>query len=301
MRDDLSGSAAPAVEHCYRHPGEETGVHCTRCGRPICTDCMRAAAVGYQCPDCVAQARSEFKLGPRRRPRALAGISFTKVLLVAIWVMFAVEMLTGGRGALSAGPSPLRLIDLGASYPPAIASGQYWRLLTPMFLHAGILHIGLNSWALWLFGTAIEDAFGRARFLLIYFVSGLLASVASYAFGPEAVGIGASGAVFGLLGAFVAHNYRRRHLAAAAANLRAALLIIAINVMLGFSVAGIDNRAHIGGLVAGAAAGFLVEGLGPRRLRPMIRIAGFAALVAIGVALTAWRTADINATFRGLL
>src|SRR5207245_7902717 len=102
------------------------------------------------------------------------------------------------------------LFNLGALFPPAVTFGhQYWRLITAMFLHAGLLHLALNMYALYLFGYLIEDAFGRPQFLAIYFITGFLASAASFAFGPVGeVGVGASGAILGLLGAWLAFNYR---------------------------------------------------------------------------------------------
>ena len=124
----------------------------------------------------------------------------------------------------------MKLINLGASVGLAqlpngdivgIAVGQNWRLVSAMFLHAGLWHIAFNAYALWIFGSIVEQELGRVRFLLIYFVTGIVASAASYAFGPYyAVGVGASGAIFGIFGAFVTYNYRRRHLAIAAARLR---------------------------------------------------------------------------------
>ena len=279
------------LETCYRHPKVLTGVHCTRCGRPICPDCMTAAPVGYQCPNCVHEAR---RVGPRRRVQFVLGKPgwVTTTLLFANIGMFLVELVVGGQRSLFAGPNVQKLFDLGALYPPAIAQGhQYWRLITAMFLHAGLLHIALNMYGLYLFGYLIESAFGWRRFLAIYFISGFLASVTSFAFGPIAVGVGASGAIFGLLGAWVAFNFRRRQTAFASANLRWALMLIGINLFLGFSIAQIDNFAHVGGLVTGAAAGYLVEGFGPPAIRPLLKVGGFVALVLIGVALTAWRVA----------
>lgn len=256
---------------------------------------MIPAPVGYQCPDCVEEARREFRRGPGRRA-AVRGVTATKVLLVALLVGFLLETLTGGPTALLGGPSRERLLDMGALQPLYIADGQYWRLLTAIFLHAGLLHIAFNSYALWLFGAIVESTFGRTRFLLIYFVSGFLASVASYTFGNVfAIGVGASGAIFGVFGAFVAHNWRRRHLAHAAANLRTAMTLIVLNAFLAFTFAGIDWRAHLGGLVSGVAAGFVAEGFGPARQRAAVAALGFAGMIAAGVALAAWRTAEIRA------
>jgi membrane associated rhomboid family serine protease len=287
--------APPAVEHCYRHPNVETGVHCTRCNRPICPECMTPAPVGYQCPECVAQARREFRRGPGRRI-VTGGITATKVLLAALFAVFALELLVGGANALFQGPPERTLIRLGALQPFLIADGQYWRLFSAIFLHAGLLHIGFNAYALWIFGAAMEGALGRTRFLLVFFVTGFLASTASYAFGPlGSVGVGASGAIFGVFGAFIAYNYRRRDLAQAAANLRWALMLILLNALLTLGISRIDWRAHLGGLVAGFAAGMVAEGWGDRRTRRMVLVAGFAAMMAIGFALVAWRTADIRA------
>jgi rhomboid protease GluP len=259
---------------------------------------MIPAPVGHHCPTCVEEARRAFR-GARGRG-ALAGLTATRALLAAILAMFVLELALGAGRAMG-GISGRTLVDLGAQVPILVAGGQEWRLVTAMFLHANLLHLALNAYALWLFGTLVEGAFGRARFLAIYFVSGFLGSVASYAFGsldPEglfSVGVGASGAIVGLLGAFIAFNYRRRHLAIASANLRWALTIIGINLVFGLTFPGVDNRAHLGGLLAGLAAGTLAEGVGPERVRPALRVLGFAGLLALGVGLAAWRTAEIRA------
>jgi membrane associated rhomboid family serine protease len=302
----------PTTERCYRHPDVETGVHCTRCGRPICPDCMIAAPVGHQCPECVAEARREFRAGPGRRI-AVANVrrraSVTTVLLTLLGAMFVVEVATGGSGSLMTGPSVKRLVDLGASvalFPGpgggviGIAAGQYWRLVTAMFLHAGLLHIAFNAYALWIFGTVVEQELGRLRLLLIFFVTGFFASAASYAFGPGAVGVGASGAIFGIFGAFIAYNYRRRDLAIAAARLRSALMLIVINAVLAFSIAGIDWRAHAGGLAAGLVAGYAAEGTGSMSTRRAILVLGFSGILLAAVMLVVWHTAQLRAQFPSL-
>ena len=303
-------------EHCYRHPNVETGVHCTRCGRAICPECMIPAPVGHQCPECVNEARREFRRGPGRRIAA-ANIrrraSVTTVLLVLIGAVYLLEVVAGGSGSLMTGPSPLKLIDLGASLglariPPngdlvGVAAGQYWRLVSAMFLHAGLLHIAFNAYALWIFGTVVEQELGRPRFLLIYFATGIVASAVSYAFGSITVpgvstpGVGASGAIFGIFGAFVAYNYRRRHLAISAARLRSAITIVVINMVLALSIQGIDWRAHVGGFVAGLFAGFAAEGAGNVSTRRTILVAGFLGLMVATIALVAWHTSQIRAEF----
>ena len=266
---------------------------------------MIPAPVGHQCPACVDEARKAFKEGPAQRVQRIARGSVTRILLGSILAMFLLEIgLTllapgpGGSRRFFLQPSLSTLVDLGASVPPLIASGQYWRLLTAMFLHASLLHILLNAWALWIFGQFVEDSFGRLRLLGIYFVSGFLASVTSYAFGnPGAVGVGASGAITGLLGAFIAYNLRRRHLSLAQNNLRLAVMIIIMNAVFGLAVANVDNWAHGGGLVAGLLAGWVMEGFGPRRTRVAVTVIGLLTLLGIGVGIAMWRTAALQAQF----
>ena len=293
--DHLPSPPAPTIEVCYRHPDVPTRVHCTRCERPICPDCMIPAPVGFQCPECVAEARREFRKGPGRPLRG--GVSVTKALLVAIAIPFVIEIVLGGPQALF-DPSAKLPVDLGAMQPIAVADGQFWRLFTAMFLHAGLLHVALNAYFFWLFGRMVEASFGRTWTVLIYVVAGFLASVASYAFGPvTTLAVGASGAISGVFGAFIAYNYRRRQHAMNAANLRLALTVIVLNAVIAIGYPSIDWRAHVGGLVAGFALGYLADSSGPARQRAVVRFAGVATLVVIGIALVLWRTAEIRSAF----
>jgi membrane associated rhomboid family serine protease len=268
---------------------------------------MIEAPVGYQCPECVAEARREFRKGPGRRVAVAnaKAVSLTSVLLFAIGAMYLIEVIPAGIGAVFNGPSIRRLVELGGSIgyvsdgsggAIGIAAGQYWRLFTSMFLHANLIHVGLNAYALYLFGTIVERELGRLRFALIYFTTGLLAGAVSYALGaPNVVAIGASGAIFGVFGAFFAYNLRRRHQALAAARLRQLFFLLAINLFLGFSIPGIDWRAHVGGFVGGLAAGYAAEGSGTRDRRRAILIGGFASIVATTAAIVAVRTAQLTA------
>jgi membrane associated rhomboid family serine protease len=293
--DHLPIPPAPTIEVCYRHPGVQTRVHCTRCDRPICPDCMIPAPVGHQCPECVEQARRDFRSGPGRALRG--GVSATNALLVAIAIPFVIEVILGGPQALF-NPSAEILFDMGAMQPIAVADGQFWRLFTAMFLHAGLLHVALNAYFFWLFGRMVEASFGRTWMVLIYVVAGFLASVASYAFGPvTTLAVGASGAISGVFGAFIAYNYRRRQHAMNAANLRLALTVIVLNAVIAIGYSSIDWRAHVGGLVAGFALGYLADSSGPARQRAVVRFAGVATLVVIGIALVLWRTAEIRSAF----
>jgi membrane associated rhomboid family serine protease len=292
-------AAGLTFDSCYRHPDVRTGVHCTRCGRPICPDCMTQASVGYHCPHCVGEAS---RGGRRERIVIGGGLTVARVLLFANVAMFVVALVARGRVSTFGGTSSRSLFDLGAMQPLAIAvDGQYWRFLTSMFLHTGLLHLAFNMYALYLFGDLVEDIYGRVSFVAIYFLSGFLGSVASYAFGsPYVIAVGASGAIFGLIGAWAAYNYKRRGTALGSANLRGAALIVAINLVLGFTIPGIDNLAHIGGLAAGAAAGFGAEGFSYRPVGRFVRSGVFAGLAIIGIALTVWRTSELTARFSGV-
>jgi membrane associated rhomboid family serine protease len=289
--DHMPAPPAPTIEVCYRHPNVPTRVHCTRCERPICPDCMIPAPVGFQCPECVEEARRDFRKGPGRRLRG--GVSATNALLIAIAVPFVIEVVVGGPQALF-GPSEQTLFQLGAMQPIAVASGQFWRLFTAMFLHAGILHIALNAYFFYLFGRIVEGSLGRTWMVIIYMVSGFLASVASYAFGPlTTIAVGASGAIAGVFGAFIAYAYRRRHMAMYAANLRMALTVIVLNAVIAFGVRAIDWRAHVGGLIAGFVIGYLADQPAARQRRSLA-IGGVMVMFGIGAALVVWRTADIR-------
>ncbi|HEX7246670.1 MAG TPA: rhomboid family intramembrane serine protease [Actinomycetota bacterium] len=303
----------PGEDQCYRHPGVLTGVHCTRCGRAICPECMIAAPVGHHCPTCVAEARREYRQGPGRRV-AVANAKATSVatvLLVLMGVGYVLEVATGGAGSLLSGPRAIDLVRVGASVGLAqiddgfvgIAAGQEWRMITAIFLHAGIFHLLMNAYALWIFGPVVERELGRIRLLMIFLTTGLFASAASYAFTPipGAVGVGASGAIFGVVGAFVAYNYRHRELAVAAARLRGLVPFLIINVIFSISLPFIDWRAHLGGFVAGLAAGIVSEGWGSRSTRTTVAVAGFVALAVGAFVLAAWKTAQYREALPGIL
>jgi rhomboid protease GluP len=175
----------------------------------------------------------------------------TTLLLIAIAVGFGLQFLTG----VQRGPVTM----LGENYGPAIQAGQYWRLVTSMFLHGGLLHLALNAWALFQLGSLVELLMGSPRMLLVYFVTGIAGSLASATF-TKAPSVGASGAIFGLLGALIAFLLRRR--GALTPQGKSILMQLVgwavINVIFGFSIPGIDNSAHLGGGAAGLLLGFLL-------------------------------------------
>jgi rhomboid protease GluP len=174
--------------------------------------------------------------------------------------------------------------------PALVARGEWYRLVTAMFLHVGLFHLALNGFALYVFGGLVEQVLGSARFLGIYLVTGFAGSAVSFAFGdPSRAAVGASGAVFGLLGAWLAYNLRRRSLGLAQANVRWVLTLLAINLAFGLILPRIDWLAHLGGLAAGLVGGFLIEGVGRRAARTASQIGGLFLVTAGAAALVAWR------------
>jgi membrane associated rhomboid family serine protease len=268
---------------CYRHPDRPTGLRCSRCDRPICGECAHPAAVGQLCPDDARQRTPGAVLPGDRAPvvtYAILGLNAVMLVVVAVFS-------GGGLGVLS--PAQDALCRLGALNSFAIAEqGQWWRLLTVMVLHGGILHFALNSYALFLFGPTLEQVLGHARYLALYVVSGLAGSAASFAIGDTALGVGASGAIFGLLGALVAYFFRRRD-RGGSAPLQRLIIIVALNLVLALNIPQIDNLAHAGGFVGGLVAMALMDALPQRnRLAQTFALAvpalAAVALTAVGIA-----------------
>jgi rhomboid protease GluP len=188
-----------------------------------------------------------------------------------------------------------------ASAPANVAfRDEYYRLITPMFLHAplgasfGILHILFNMYILRIYGPQVEGAFGTPRFSVMYLTAGFVAGAASMAFGGcGTLGLGASGAVFGVVGVLVAFLYRRRGTAFVGDYLRSLMFFVGINIVFGFSVRGIDNFAHLGGLGAGLLMGFGMDEAQRRGPLTPRQIATMAVVIAIGIGLVAWRVSTM--------
>lgn len=277
---------------CKRHPNVQTMLRCTRCGDPICPDCMRPAAVGYQCPSCARGSRQEIHR-PAQQVTAVApgrGLTLTNVLLLILVAMYGVEVIAGGTASLVNGPSTSVLVRLGASVGYActasgrligIGAGEPWRLGTAIFLHGSLIHLAMNGYALWAFGNIVEQELGKARYIAIFAVGGLFASAASFVFGvPTIPGVGASGAIFAILGAFFGYAWRRRELAFYQARIRNVVVLIVINALFAFQVRSIDWRAHAGGFVAGVILGLAVDGFKARERSSAMFVGACVALLA---------------------
>jgi rhomboid protease GluP len=233
--------------------------------------------VGQLCPD---DARSTVRV--RGLPGGERPLATLTLLGLNTAMLFLSALLSGSAFGLL-DPSPRALCRLGALNAAAIAeSGQWWRLLTVMVLHGGLIHWAFNSWALWAFGPTLENLLGRARFVALYVGAGLVGAAASFAFNQTQLGVGASGAIFGLLGALVAYFFRRRQ-SGGSVPLQNLLLVLLLNLFIASQSRSIDNLAHIGGFLAGLAAMALYDAAGPRSRG--LQAAALATPFVAGVAL----------------
>jgi membrane associated rhomboid family serine protease len=241
--------------HCYRHPNRETYVSCSDCGRPICTECMTAAPVGQRCPEHSGkpQGLSRVAKGARRTAFEGTGALVTKALIAANVLVYIITAAQGA-GLNSPGGS---LFFKWALYGPAVANGDWWRLITCTFLHANLIHIGFNMYFLWFVGGAVESALGRGRFLLVYFVSGLAGSAGALLVNPTEVTVGASGAIFGMLGAALVLERQRNYVLGGQA-----FALIAINLVLSFAISHVSWGGHIGGLIGGVLCTLVLSRFG---------------------------------------
>ncbi|MEU9200668.1 rhomboid family intramembrane serine protease [Streptomyces sp. NPDC048332] len=279
---------------CYRHPGRETAIRCTRCDRPICPDCMVSASVGFQCPDCVRQGSGTGHHPAASRPRTIAGGAvaadprlITKILL---GINAAVFLAVLANDALL---NDLTLLGQAPYYPygpvQGVAEGQWYRLFTSMFLHEAVWHFAFNMLGLWWLGGPLEAVLGRARYLALYLISGLAGGALTYWLAaPNQPSLGASGAIFGLLGATVVLMRRLNY------DMRPVFMILALNLVITFNPwGGIAWQAHVGGLVAGVLIGIgMVHA--PRERRNLVQFGTCAAVLAAVVLIVVARTAALT-------
>src|SRR5829696_10172883 len=235
---------------CYRHPNRETGVSCSNCGRPICPECMTSTSVGMRCPEC-ARDTTKVRVGQAAFSSDASKMPATIALIAINVIVFLVELAGGGAGQFSGGGSVIH--DAGLRGPD-VANGDWWRVISGGFLHAGFLHLLFNMYVLWVAGRILEPGIGTARFVGIYFVSLLAGSLGVLILDPNTVTVGASGAIFGLMAAviIVARGRGVEQLAQQFG------IFVVLNLVLTFSIPGISIGGHIGGLIGGAIAALLV-------------------------------------------
>ena len=285
---------------CYRHPDRESYIRCQRCDRTICPDCMRDAAVGFHCPSCVAEGAKS----TRQRRTAYGGLRSSNPVLtsmvliatnVAMWIAITA---TGGFDSrlfnwLSLRPAGLCVLGPQSAYDtsnlscqmggfllPGFSDGAYWQVVTSMFTHVAVWHIAFNMLALWFLGPQLELAIGRARFLALYFLSGLAGSVLVTWAGPVYGGThGASGAIFGLMGALLVLAIK------VGGNVQQIGMWLLLNLVITFAFPNVSWQGHLGGFVGGALVALVIV-YAPRERRGTWQLAGLTTIaVALLVAL----------------
>lgn len=254
---------------CYRHPDRQSFVLCQRCGRTICPQCQTQAAVGFHCPECVTTARAR---APRQRSRVVRGIrrlgedgapAVTYSLMAITAFVFLLQFVTGD------------LVTRYLTYYPVLTAREPWTMITSMFVHGSFLHVTFNMLSLYIFGRALEPVIGRARFLTLYLLGGFGGSVAVLLLNPSSGVLGASGAIFGIFGAFFVIQ---RGLGG---NSLQMVILLVINLGIGFIVPGVSWQAHVGGLLVGGLVGFIL--MKTRAIRAQGRQKLLLAAVAVGL------------------
>ncbi|MET8311760.1 MULTISPECIES: rhomboid family intramembrane serine protease [unclassified Micromonospora] len=298
----------PTAPVCYRHPGRETYIRCTRCDRPICPDCMREASVGHQCPECVNEGRRSVRPARTAFGGGAAGRhGYVTKALIALNVLLMLLSIASDRGGdaavggsgfggLMGGSTPLTNWGsvLGLAVFPdgtlgGVADGQWYRLVTAMFLHYGVIHLLLNMWALWVLGRSLEANLGPLRFGALYLIAGLGGNVAAYLFSAQnSATAGASTAVFGLFAALIIIERKMGR------DISQVIPILVINLVFTLTVPGISIPGHLGGLVVGGAMA-LVLAYAPRGRRTLVQAGGGAVILLILLGLVLFRTAQLLA------
>jgi len=277
----VTDPALTSDDYCYRHPGRVSYVLCQRCAKTVCGDCQIPAAVGVHCPECHVPQSATMAPGSRRAAgtgriaRLTGGSVATMSLLATIALVYAGQWLSGG------------LVTSLLLYWPPLTLTEPWRMLSALFVHSerSLFHILFNGYSLWVLGMVLERLLGASRFLALFFTAGLGGSLAVLWLAPGQAVIGASGAIFGLFGTLLVIQ---RNFGGTNPQL---LIVLVLNLILGFVVPGISWQAHIGGLVVGILLGWLlVKDREAGKPRSMVRlfgpvVAGIVVLALVRVLL----------------
>ncbi|OHV44480.1 rhomboid family intramembrane serine protease [Pseudofrankia sp. BMG5.36] len=262
----MSGQQA----RCYRHPQREAYVFCQRCGRPICPDCMRPASVGFHCPEEEGSAKQAPRTDLGGRAQASPGL-VTKILIGLCLVAYVLQGLPGLTGTSRANQFTVDYSLIGFKIAE---NHEYWRLITAAFLHGSVLHILFNMYALFLLGMQLETVLGRARYLALFFACAIGGNTFSYLMsGEQTFSYGASTAIFGFFAAYYLIARRLR------LNTNQILIVVGINLVITFTISGIDKWGHLGGLGTGLLLGLLYAYVPARRV--VLQALGTGAVVAV--------------------
>ena len=241
----MSQDHTTAAPVCYRHPDRHTLLSCSRCGRPICADCSIDASVGQRCPECVRAEGTQRTIRAGARSQTSGAPATVTFLVLAVGFFLITGM--GRRGPVFEALAQVNLF---------IATGEWWRIFTPVLLHASLMHIMFNMWALWVLGPQIEKGVGTWPFVALYLASaGVGGAFVFHLADPLTIAVGASGAIFGLFGVWFNWALRRRRTVFGQALLRQIGFLLVINAIIPFIAPQIAWQAHLGGLIAGFAIG----------------------------------------------
>jgi membrane associated rhomboid family serine protease len=288
----------PGSMTCYRHVGVAAGVVCTRCHRPICPNCMVDAAVGFQCPECTKEGARQMRQGllpyggiPSREPRLTSIVLI--IINTVIWLAASRSSLGNHLGLAPRGvclaandpssyyPGALKAacIANGDNWVDGVASGAWWQVVTSVFTHLTFIHLAVNMVSLFIIGPILERVLGRVRFLAVYAISGLAGSATvMWLTSPEASTVGASGALFGLMGAILLLSYKAK------GNYRQVLIVLGANIAYTLYYVGtISWQGHFGGLVGGLLTGWIIA-YAPRARRTQIQLYGLSAVTVVVLA-----------------
>ena len=269
---------------------------CATCGQEFERN-FGDSSTSFNCPDCVQQHAQTMRasLPSGSDTPSPAAFPVTIALIAASVLVFAVMVL---RGVSAFSPTPQQGIAFGADFGPLTLGGQWWRLVTSMFVHFGFVHLGLNMWCLWNLGRAAERLLGRFSYLLAYLASGIFGSIASVYWHPQSAGAGASGAIFGLAGVLVSFVYLKKTPANLQINskmLGSLGTFIAYNLIFGAAIPGISNAAHIGGVVMGLAVGALLPSASADESSRRTRLSFVVAICTVALIASAVATKRLRA------
>ena len=270
---------------CYRHPDRETGVSCSECGRGICPDCMVFAPVGIRCPDHSGQPKGAARVVQNVQRTTTRNPGIVTMTLIGINVGIYFLQLAGGA---SVNANSGWIFEHGALYGPLVAQGDWYRLLSAAFLHYGPIHLGMNMLALWWIGRPLENYLGPVRYLLLYLVSGLAGSAGALIANPTGVTVGASGAIFGILGAAIV--LERQGILVLGGS---ALPLLIVNLAFTFAVPGISIGGHLGGAIGGALCILALSQFGKGSAAysriDVLSVVSLLAIGALSVAVAYWK------------
>lgn len=265
---------------CYRHPDRPSRLACSRCGRPICADCSHEAAVGQRCPECLKQEGTQevVRLAGRSGPRFSDAPVTYGLIAVAVGIQI-LSMVAPTFWEEAIFPNT-------AMFGPLVALGEWWRLLTVVLVHGSFIHVGFNMLLTYQLGVQLEKTVGAVAYATLFVACAAVGSLFAMTFGPEVPSVGASGAVFGLVGAWLAPAIRGRSTQWGRGVLSQLGPLLAINAVLGFVIPRVSWQAHLGGLLAGLAIGWLWGSVPARSRSEGTRVA-IAAVFLISAILVA--------------